>query len=86
MQEGNGDNAEASSTYCGHILDDSAGESGGSHVRIPIPCVHGVLVRARFVPGPGGSHREGTCRPEVLRGVPVGVARGEPASPSGGTC
>ena len=44
---GRGDDAEASSTYCGRALDGSAGESGDNHVRVPIPCAQGGSVHAR---------------------------------------
>ena len=48
MQGGRVDDAEASCNYCGWALDDSAaGESGDRHVRVPIPCAHGGLVRTR---------------------------------------
>ena len=47
LHGGTEDDAEASCTYCGRALDDSAGESGDSHVRVPIPCAHGGSVHAR---------------------------------------
>ena len=47
MQGERGDDAEASCTYCGRALVDSDGQSGDSHVRVPIPCTHGGFVHAR---------------------------------------
>ena len=80
-----GDDAEASCTYCGRALDYSAGESGGSRVRVPIPCAHGSFSAHKLHAGPGGSQRERTYRSEILRSVPVGVSGGTPTSPPGGT-
>ena len=47
MHEEKGDDAEASCIYYGRALDDSAGESGDSNVRVPIRCAHGGSVHAR---------------------------------------
>ena len=47
VQGDRGDDAEASCTYCSRALVDSDGQSGDSHVRVPIPCTHGGFVHAR---------------------------------------
>ena len=47
MQGERENDAEASCTYCSRALVDSDGQSGDSHVRVPIPCTHGGFVHAR---------------------------------------
>ena len=44
---GRGDGAEAACTYRSRALYDSAGESGDSHVLVPIPCAHEGFVHVR---------------------------------------
>lgn len=72
-----GDDAKASSTYCGRALHDSDGGVGG-HPRTgthPV-CERRFCARTTHA-GSGGSHRG--------RSVPVGVAGWKPTSPPGGT-
>ena len=47
VQGERGYDAEASCTYCGRALDYSDGQSGDSHVLVPISCTNGGFVHSR---------------------------------------
>ena len=82
---GRGEGAKASYTYCGRALDDSAGQSGGRHVRVSIPCAHGGSVHARCMLDRADRIARGHTDPRPTGSVPISVAGGKPTSPPVGT-
>ena len=90
-----GDDAEASCTYCRRALDDSAGESGDSKVRVPIPRAHRGSVHARcmldradhIARGHIGPRPCVACQSAWLKGSrpphPAELARGLPMTEQG---
>lgn len=79
-----GEEAEASCTYGGRALDDSAGGAGENRMRVPVPCPHeGIGARPLHV-GASGADRARVCRPQVHCHVPLRVGGGKLDPPSGG--
>ena len=73
-QESAEDEAEAWCSYYGRALEDAVGGAEDKHIRGPVPCPHRRVCARPLHVGASGMPRERSCRPEVLRRVPLRVA------------
>ena len=81
--------AEASCTYCGRALDDSTGESGENHMRVPVTCPYSRLVHVHCILERAGRIARGHVDPRscvTCRSDWAGGSRPPLQRSSGGAC